>query len=273
MRRWESKSIWTSGRGCANIIRQYDAGQIYGSTLSKLEDSGGHAGFAAAALTPTDYMTPYSNSPPLLYNPYPEYNDKAWKSLNQGEYVQCLGPDGPVQDVMAFSGHPKAFGDPALGSYTPLEIDSNLCFERETRFGVYGFSEPSQSSVKHKRDLRKRRNWDEVRWGLFQEHCVDRNSNRYAESTNVTNSPHSWNGTDIERRLEEGMSEDEAKKLGLHGMPETIIHAKKRTAVLLPASSGALFTESDKQNIRALIVELSLRSGGEYQVFILIDLK
>ena len=37
--------------------------------------------------------------------------------------------------------------------------------------------------------------------------------------------------------------------------------------------TGKEFNENDKQTIRALITELALRTGGEYQVFILVHVK
>lgn len=97
---------------------------------------GGNAGFAAAALVPTNVLKPYSEKPPYTYYPYPEYNTKAWKGANEGTYHPCNGPLGVMEDIGVFSGHPSVMGDPLMGSYVALDIDSNLCFERETRLNV-----------------------------------------------------------------------------------------------------------------------------------------
>jgi hypothetical protein len=43
--------------------------------------------------------------------------------------------------------------------------------------------------------------------------------------------------------------------------------------VLLRSYTGKVYSENDKQNIRSLITELNLRSGGEYQVFLLVQSK
>jgi hypothetical protein len=49
--------------------------------------------------------------------------------------------------------------------------------------------------------------------------------------------------------------------------------AEKRTAILLRSYTGKEYTENDKQVIRAMISELSLKSGGEYEVFLLVHVK
>jgi hypothetical protein len=56
----------------------------------------------------------------------------------------------------------------------------------------------------------------------------------------------------------------------MHGMPDVKIREKSRTAVLLRSYSGRNYTENDLQNIRSLISELSLGSGGEYTIFLLV---
>ncbi|KAK5156110.1 hypothetical protein LTR04_005662 [Oleoguttula sp. CCFEE 6159] len=48
---------------------------------------------------------------------------------------------------------------------------------------------------------------------------------------------------------------------------------KRRTAVLIRTWEGHSYTQNDFQAIRALITELSLLSGGEYQVFLFVNVK
>ena len=266
-------------------LRNETAGAIYGSTLNRLVDSGGHAGFAAAALTPTESLTPHGLAPPYLYNPYPEYNTKAWRASNMGAVVACDGPSGRLQDLVVFSGHPDTFTEPPIGSYIPLDIDSNLCFERETRLGVYGFQDNELQGMNNETgSLQKRTNWDDVNWGVLQQSCVEKNSDRYSQSggdffasegsvKEPTSASGPSNGTMKTRRMEATDDEAEARKQGLHGMPKVTIKAKSRTALIIRAESGKEYTENEKQNIRSLITELSLRSGGEYQVFLLVLIK
>jgi hypothetical protein len=260
------------------ISRKENAGAIYGSTLSHLAGAGTHAGFHAAALTPTDSWTPYSNTPPNTYNPYPDYNGTAWAAGNMGTYVACEGPDGPIRDVTVFSGHPKAFEVPVLGSYQPFDIDSNLCFERETRLGAYGYEGETSAATQK---VQKRTDWDTVDWRKLQEECVKKNANRFAAvdpakeisrnyAPEVSNSSTVENST-MSRRQDTG--EEKPLPEGLHGMPSAKITTKARTAVLLRVSSSKNYTANDMQNIRSMITELALRSGGEYTVYLMVKVE
>lgn len=121
----------------------------------------------------------------------------------------------------------------------------------------------------------------------MQRECADFNSDRFIPSNSteepiaeeipgeVSESSSTANVTGIgkTRRLDTIEDEAEAKKQGLHGMPTFTAKSKPRTAVLIRTTTGQKFSENDKQNIRSLITELSLKSGGEYQVFLLMHVK
>ncbi|RDL39140.1 uncharacterized protein BP5553_03480 [Venustampulla echinocandica] len=262
--------------------RNETAGAIFGSTINHLVDSGGHAGFAAAALTPAKSPMPYSQNPLYRYSPYPEYNTKAWNTSNFGTYRPCEGPTGPVGDVRVFDGHPAMFEEPLMGSYVPLDIDSNLCFERQTRLGAYGFIEENFPSAPN---ITKRAPTNDAsattNWGELQRVCAQLNADRFAETQANSSNSHktegrlnstaSVNGTRLHRRNDTIVDEAEARKQGLHGLPKHDIKPKPRTAVLIRTHSGQQFTKNDRQSIRSLITELSLRSGGEYQVWLMME--
>jgi hypothetical protein len=259
-----------------NLCRSQSAGEIYGRTLSELIDSGTHEGFADAALTIADSSS-YSDALLYIYNPYPDYNSKVWKANYRGTYTTC----GPVQDVKVFSGHPEIFGEPHIGSYVALDIDSNLCFERETRLTAYGYVEGSKdessSGEKHTKESL-------ANWGLLQLECMQKNSDRYKpgpvkpQASNYsmpagTNSSRLFNSTAMRRRLEIRTGEDDPQKSGPDGTRKTKAEVMSRKAVIIRTSSEQKYTENDILNIRALVSELSLRSGGEYQVFLLVHVK
>jgi len=270
---------------------------MYGNSLKNLVDTGKHAGFAAAMLTPTESWTAYNDAPPFTYNPYPNYNDKAWNATNQGTYIPCDGPDGDIREVLVFSGHPSAFEQPSVGSYVPLGIDSNLCFERETRLSAYGYVEKGTTFLPNSNRLRKSVDWDAVNWGQLQSYCLKKNADRYIEleknlsinSNSVRDDstigeliPGPSSSTSGSRRVRDvdphdlnstTTNEADIRKLGLHGGNRNAITAKSRTAVLLRSYSKRRYSPNDIQNIRSLVTELSLRSGGEYQVYLLIQVK
>lgn len=283
------------------LNRKTEAGRIYGNTLANMISSGAHAGFKATALSKTDKHPYYTDQEALVYNPYPDYTGSHYKTHNKGEYVICDGPDGGIEDVMVFSGHPKIFGYPPIGAYYMLDIDSNLCFERETRLGPYGYIEGSTETSSAK-------NWDVVDWGSLQEQCAEKNAGRFgvpitAVGTLRGNSSVPYGNATVkpkraqenemlERNMQNARSarirrafekeryierdqkiaRDEDSMLhGLQGQSDRS-HVQTRTAVLLRADSGKEWTENDKQNVRSMVTELSLRSGGEYQVFLLLQI-
>ena len=263
------------------LYRKEPAGAIYGQTLKHLKDAGSHAGFHSAALTATESWTSYSDAPPYTYSPYPEYNDAYWRANNLGDYVQCDGPTGVLSDVLVFSGHPEIFEEPLIGSYVPLDIDSNLCFERQARLGAYGYLEAEND---RNANSTPEVVWDTIDWRILQEDCVRKNANRFkAKDQQDTKpladqekpqedpkSPESFHGTgDAKRARIDG--QPEAVEEGQPGQPLFRAKFKARTAILLRSSAQRNYTDNDLQNIRSLVTELSLRSGGEYTLYLMVD--
>lgn len=168
-----------------------------------------------------------------------------------------------------------------MGSYVPLDIDSNLCFERESRLGAYGFNEDDVEGTIDG-TIKDPRIWEKVDWGFLQTNCVALNMGRYAIPNPVVKTTPSnkdekngsvplVKGTKLTKKSNEITDPTEARKQGLHGMPTSTVTPKSRTAFLIRSNSTQIYTDNDKQNIRSLITELSLRSGGEYQVFLVVE--
>lgn len=97
-------------------------------------------------------------------------------------------------------------------------------------------------------------NWDQVNWGNLQRECVRLNSNRFDLNP---------------RTIHTGDSRENTNPFpGAAGATR-----KQRTAVLLRGYSGFDYTPNVVQNIRAMIVELALNSGGEYEVFLVVEVR
>lgn len=213
--------------------------------------------------------TPFTNHESKIYNPYPDYNSPTWKAENGAAFVECEypkhevpGSSGDAGEVLVFPGQLKDFPLPSFGSYNVLGIDQHLCYERQTRLGAYGYVEGglSKSNI----------DWAKVDWRALQEKCVRRNANRYtltAKGENAIQAPRAgFNDSD---RQQYG-----ADQITSHFIEDREVHKKKtRSALILRAYSGKQYTENDKQIIRSLITELSLKSGGEYEVFLLVQVK
>ncbi|OHF04620.1 hypothetical protein CORC01_00091 [Colletotrichum orchidophilum] len=250
------------------FAREYEAakklpgsGAIYGNTLNTLIDVDNRTDPHAARLRDSsEEEKPYSNHQPVHFNPYPDYNGEDWKKDGRPPYVPCLGANGEhVEDLLVFRGRPAKFPQPSFGSFDIFNMDGNLCYERESRLGPYG----------HTLQLKTNSlpvDWNSVDWGSLQANCVKENAARFS-----TGKPNAYvdtvytNTGSIQRRKTGAEEEETSGRLST-----TTTKTESRTAVLLRTFTGKRYTENDKQAIRSLISELSLRSGGEYQVFLLL---
>lgn len=285
-------SLLTSG-----LPRQPGADAIYGNTLATLVDKNAPRKKAYEdALQPSPDTTFWGVDQPYYYDPYPKYNGKEWQASNKADYVPCPGHNGVlVEDIQVFKGTPHEFPKPGFGSWDVLDLDANLCFERETRLAPYGFP--------HGKYTKMPSDWARVNWGQLQEKCVQKNVARYDLSRNpnpylssIYGRDNSTDGDDsssarLERRAkrpvlrrtpvsinqpsQKGSGEvKEAEKVEETGKAkETGKVKEKRTALLIRTFTGRNYSENDKQVIRSLVSELSLRTGGLYQVFMFVQVK
>ncbi|TGO53174.1 hypothetical protein BCON_0128g00010 [Botryotinia convoluta] len=296
----------------ARLGQEPSAGKIYGNTLDGVIGTGSHTESHLSNLKEIGVWKSYGKSKPLEYNPYPDYNSEVWKSKNKGSYVPCDGADGPIKNILAFSGHSKVFEEPQMGSFSLFDIDSNLCFERETRLGLYGYAEGFVGSTstgllagtsRHGRDVPTKIQWDDINWGSLQTQCVEKNTNRYLISEtseqlsgeimiSAQNASSAWNdsktketntkkrvlGTIVNRNQDDDNGQkDHFIKAHLAKAVKAALDAKEpfkpRTAIMIRSYSGKKWNDNDKQNVRSLITELALKSGGEYEVFLLVHIR
>ncbi|KAI1418542.1 hypothetical protein F5Y13DRAFT_184183 [Hypoxylon sp. FL1857] len=273
------------------LAKEPGADALFGQTLNTLDPNKKRSLTIEEHLKPSSHKTYFTDRQPYVYNPYPKYNEKTWLA-DRAKYVPCEGPDGlPEADVMVFKGQPKEFPEPGFGSYDVLGMDGNLCYERETRLGIYGYqadNDTSNPSV----------DWDQVHWGELQDKCARKNKARYNMQghsnpylTNVY-SRHNSSAPDTNGDTESDLAQSESihheglkkgspmlrQKRGLPAQPKSgkskaLAGSEPRTALLLRTYTGKEYSENDKQVIRSLITELSLRTGGLYQVFLFVHVK
>ncbi|TDZ27079.1 hypothetical protein Cob_v000489 [Colletotrichum orbiculare MAFF 240422] len=235
---------------------------LYGNTINSLTQKENRSAEHAGALHDAGAQeVAYSNQRPVAYNPYPDYNSDEWNKTHRAAYVPCAGATGEtVEDLLVFKGHPEKFPKTGFGSFDVLNMDGNICYERETRLGPYGLL-PQLSKAGLRID------WDNINWGDLQEKCVLRNAARFDDGK-----PNEYIKTAYP-----GIAEKHARDVEKRGFAKSKDSKSKkadtRTAVLLRSYTGKKYSENDKQVIRALISELSLRSGGEFQVFLLLHVR
>ncbi|EGZ75405.1 hypothetical protein NEUTE2DRAFT_155867 [Neurospora tetrasperma FGSC 2509] len=264
------------------LLDDPEEGAIYGNTLETLIDKNKRTAQQNKFLTRSRSKVPYSIDEPYIFNPYPQYNSRTWKSSHSA-YTPCLGPTGKeVEDIHVFKGHPSRFPEPGFGSYDLLGIDKNLCFERRTRLGPYGVA-----PVEDKDGLPL--DWETADWGELQLQCLHTNKGRFATEypTNTFSDGDSGFHVATERKHKaDGPADSIMKNMKQWWTPKKQYGSltnmtgrtdksatELRSAVLLRSYTGKKYTENDKQVIRSMVTELSLRTGGQYQVFLFVHVK
>ncbi|XWW95900.1 hypothetical protein V2A60_003869 [Cordyceps javanica] len=271
-------------RATANLK---NSNQIYGKTLATLEKKNNRTEEHARKLVSKfGSGTKIRNGVDELvhFDPYPSYNSQGWQADGYAPYVACKGANGRhIEDVMVFKGRPKNFPTHLMGSYTALNLDPDICWERETRLGPYGLLDQTKEVGGRLQPL----HWDKVDWGRLQRTCAESNSKRYRnhasshdkylavypETQRFIPAQSTPKNTQVSIQARDSQSEDTIPSDTTTVEARPRYRTENRTAVLLRSYTGKSYTENDKQNIRALITELSLKSGGEYQVFLLVQVK
>jgi hypothetical protein len=203
------------------------------------------------------------------YLPYLDYNSAEWKREWHGQFVPCESARGKLLNeskddwVMAYSAVPDGFPQPAVGDASVTGIDINRCFDRYHRFGPYGYGENRKTRILDWSKPEVQVNWTEVPWGRLQDQCLLSNQGRY--------NPHSRQVVDLKDRA----SAPNTSATTYHNDHDTSVAPRyhHRTALLIRTWSGYQYSENDLETIRSLITELSLLSGGEYQVFLFVNIK
>lgn len=190
-------------------------------------------------------------------------------------------------------GWPHDFPDPKFGAYDTLDIDRNLCYERETKLAQFGLVLQLDAD-------RRLLEWDNVNWGELQRQCGERNKARFGtngpknqylaiyleESESPADEPSQSNLDNPKAPAADELRSEKPPRhrhkrqrasqfqlLSNNTKAAVDVQQESRTAVLLRSYTGREYTENDKQVIRSLISELSLRSGGEYEVYLLVQVK
>ncbi|KAH7134982.1 hypothetical protein B0J11DRAFT_148814 [Dendryphion nanum] len=228
-----------------------------------------------------DKLNKSSASLPIAYKPFPDYNSREWSKKWKGEHIPCVGPRGNTLDnstddeVQAYRGIPEGFPKAFAGGYDVIGLDNDVCFDRYSRYGPYGFGDNEFSDeVNNWNAPETIPEWNEVRWGELQDQCLQLNRLRFRpeargqiEKKPSTALPPSAvasaafaRPTDTTQSNLESRAEDQPKY-------------HHRTAVLIRAWTGYTYEENDITAIRAMISELSLQSGGEYQVYLYVHVK
>ncbi|KAI5866871.1 hypothetical protein GGS23DRAFT_292945 [Durotheca rogersii] len=201
-----------------------------------------------------------------------------------------------VPPIRYYEGRPNGFPEPVLGSYELLGLPEDICFERYGRYGPYGFGYSARSgglgTGEHGDKEGFESTWDKVPqvdwkgmdWAETQRRCYQDNAARYQAVAPRVPSPHGFyisEGTpiaDLHARADvpEPSKPSPHAPSGDKGVPpktESVAKLLPRTAVVIRCWDEYLWREEDVMNVRSLISELVLASGGRYDVHLLVQVK
>jgi hypothetical protein len=186
--------------------------------------------------------------------------------------VSCVGPRGiPINEsnddaIWAYSGVAQGAVDPTIGSYKAAGLDGDVSFDRIGRFQAYGLSQFDAADHDEFRDNADV-DWDKLRWGDLQDACVLANKRRFKPMKERKDSSIQYSNIRV------NTPDSDVQQVPADFKDPGLENKVKRTAILIRIWTGAKWTADAVMNIRAMIAEASLASGGKYQVFILLHVK
>ncbi|KAK3900932.1 hypothetical protein C8A05DRAFT_45322 [Staphylotrichum tortipilum] len=234
---------------------------------------------AASQLKPVPASKPFSD--------YPTANIP--KPGDDGIHECFLDAQNTIKapSIRYLEGRPSGFPDNILGSYELLSLPEDICFDRHGRYGPYGYGYSTrlgglglgEHGDREGADAvwgsSKQIDWRSVDWAAAQRQCYKANAALYKPLAERGSPPHGF-------YIGEGL--EAAPKLAARESTETTEKTEPagetrqggdvaRTAVVLRCWDEFPWREEDVLNLRALISELSLTSGGRYDVHLLVQVR
>ncbi|KAG6228983.1 hypothetical protein E4U26_000603 [Claviceps purpurea] len=200
-----------------------------------------------------------------------------------------------VPPLRYYNGRPHGFPEHVSGSYEVLKLPEEICFDRYGRYGPYGFgysnSTGGLSTGEHGEkegfdsvwEKTPRVDYRHVDWADVQRRCFNANSARYKALPPVTPSPHGFYIGESAAMQSESIVAKREDAAANNATDSTFVTSTKagsgshgttaRTAVVVRCWDEYLFREDDVANIRSMIAELSMASGGRYDIHLLVQVK
>ncbi|KAK4154721.1 hypothetical protein C8A00DRAFT_32459 [Chaetomidium leptoderma] len=191
--------------------------------------------------------------------------------------------------IRYLEGRPNGFPDNILGSYELLSLPEDICFDRHGRYGPYGYGYSIQAGglgagehgdregAEAVWGSTKQVDWRNVDWAAAQRQCYKANADRYKPLAVRDAPPRGFYINDglEDSKLAARDSTEKTQAAGEEAQPAGEKHQGDlaRTAVVLRCWDEYVWREEDILNLRALISELSLTSGGRYDIHLLVQVR
>ncbi|KAI9680713.1 MAG: hypothetical protein M1817_004153 [Caeruleum heppii] len=259
------------------------------------------------AATPPAAATPRSDDFPHseTFNPYPEYASKEYTS-RYGLMQDCIAHTNLsklLPGMRAYRGVPSGLPDAVMGSAEVMGLTNDVCFERYGRYGPYGYGyslakggtgtglHGDRQGVEDIWGSEGEVDYRGIDWSQLQQRCVRLNKQRFDQSTRQSEM-HSFQSLQAKRDAPAASNvtatpaepvsfkNETSSAPKLHGStssdssdPPSGKETIPRTAFIIRTWWDYKYSVEDIVFLRALITEMSLLSGGEYSVHLLIHVK
>ncbi|RKF54440.1 hypothetical protein OnM2_097010 [Erysiphe neolycopersici] len=186
-----------------------------------------------------------------------------------------------IPQIRYYEGRPFGFPENIMGSYEILDLPENICFERYGRLGPYGYGylpqfggtgtgedgdkEGSNAVWKNGSEINQV-DYRNIDWAHLQRECYNSNKARFKQERPNLN----LNYQKTFSILDNQENDKNFIITNTTGRPENLM---ARTAVVVRVWDDFEYHEEDILNLRAMISELSIGSGGEYDVHLLVQVK
>jgi hypothetical protein len=217
-----------------------------------------------------DQLTPAQVNSIHTYLPYPDYKAAEWSKSWRGTFSPCVGPRGKelgddmLDSIRAYPVTPSNFPESFAGSAEAIGLNNGICVDRVQRYGPYGFNPLMRIPISFV-------DWASVRWGELQNNCLAKNRERFAPlartAPKMTPDFSKPEGPIADTNVHEEIRRIESSQ------DANVPAYRPRTAILIRTWEGYNYAENDILAVRSMISELSLRTGGEYQVFLFVNIK
>ncbi|KAF5527075.1 hypothetical protein CGCA056_v000558 [Colletotrichum aenigma] len=208
-----------------------------------------------------------------------------------------------VPPIRYFDGRPQGFPQHVEGSYELLNLPENICYERFGRYGPYGFgySVPAgglgvgehgeKEGSEAVWEQAAKVDWRKVNWAEAQQRCYQSNSQRFKamppkvpmargfyidepvqNATLVARDPLD-NLEPTAKPVQDGKPEEKSESKPASEEPKKDDEKGARTAVVIRVWDEYNWREDDIMNVRSVISELALASGGRYDIHLLVQIK
>jgi len=242
-------------------------------------------------LHPDDHKVNEGPLPPS--HAFPQYPGSVFTE-EQTDIAECfVDPEQSVgvPPIRYFEGRPSGFPLSVSGSYELLSLPEDICFERYGRYGPYGFGYSVRSGglgtgeygekegAEEVWGTTRQVDWRKVDWAETQRRCFRSNSRRFRAVAPRIAPPRGFYiedqapKEDVRVRNESPTESHEAERAGQSLAPPEPAAEMPRTAVVIRCWDEFVWNQEVIMYVRSLIAELSLASGGRYDVHLLVEIK